>query len=580
MWGSDTSQVTYIVLRYMRRPIMVLVTVYAILMLGWILIPGPPIAENGEPLSFFHAFYFLSFTATTTGFGEIPYAFTNAQRMWSIVSLYAGVVAWIYAVGAIVKLVQNPFFQRAMAETQFSKTVRAINEPFVILCGFGSTGSLLTRGLSEARMTAIVLDTDINRIQALLLRDYPMAISGLCTDASVPEHLINCGLLKSNCKAIVALTPNEEVNLKIAVTARLLNPSVTVIGQSSSHIYEETLNALGGDVYVIDPFSTYARYLCLSIENPFIHILSQWLSGTPGARLDVSASVPDGSWVLCGYGRMGRAIHKNLKASEIDSIAIDPKSSEGLQHEDQVLTGRATKQTLHNAGITEAVGIVIGTNSDSENLSILLNARSINPDIYVIVRQNHHHNRPLFKAAQADFVMQPSLVGARRILFLLTAPLLKVFFEHLLSESQNSGPGFARELTRHFRDVIGNDSPSLWTVKCNEYNTWGLARTVAKGMSLTLADLLRNPGDREHRLACLPLVMQTARGQEVMPALDRTITLGDEILFCGTSRDIHLLETSLNNEYTLGYLKTGREETRSIVLKWLFKRFPAASNIA
>ena len=110
-----SSRMTYIVLRYMRRPVLVLVTVYAASMVGWILIPG--VDAEGEPrhLSFFHAFYFLTYTVTTTGFGELPHTFTEAQRMWGIVSLYAGVIAWFYALGSIVGLVQNPEFRQSVA---------------------------------------------------------------------------------------------------------------------------------------------------------------------------------------------------------------------------------------------------------------------------------------------------------------------------------------------------------------------------------------------------------------------------------------------------------------------------------
>ena len=79
-----SSRVSYIILRYMRRPIMVLIAVYAASMVGWILIPG--LDDEGAPqnLSFFHAFYFLTYTVTTTGFGELPYTFTEAQRMWAL----------------------------------------------------------------------------------------------------------------------------------------------------------------------------------------------------------------------------------------------------------------------------------------------------------------------------------------------------------------------------------------------------------------------------------------------------------------------------------------------------------------
>ena len=124
--SADTHRVIFIVLRYMRRPILALVTVYAISMVGWVTIPG---VENGavaEPMSFFHAFYFLTYTATTTGFGEIPFEFSDAQRMWSIVSLYCGVVAWLYAVGSIIRLLQNEHYRQSLAERRFARFVSRI----------------------------------------------------------------------------------------------------------------------------------------------------------------------------------------------------------------------------------------------------------------------------------------------------------------------------------------------------------------------------------------------------------------------------------------------------------------------
>ncbi len=150
------GRVTFIVLRTMRTPILAVVGIYAASMVGWVMIPAVDVEGQPQHMSFFHAFYFLTYTATTTGFGELPYAFSEAQRMWGIVSLYASVVAWLYALGAIIGLIQNRHFQLALAERRFEKLVRTMTEPFVILCGFGSTGSLLARGLSDAGVTAAI----------------------------------------------------------------------------------------------------------------------------------------------------------------------------------------------------------------------------------------------------------------------------------------------------------------------------------------------------------------------------------------------------------------------------------------
>ncbi len=574
---AKSSRVTYVVLRYMRRPLLVLITVYAASMVGWILIPG--VDAEGRPwnLSFFHAFYFLTYTVTTTGFGELPYTFTEAQRMWGIVSLYAGVIAWFYALGSIVGLVQNRDFQQSVAERRFTKRVARITEPHYIVCGFGNTGALLTRGLTDAGMTVIVIDHDPERIKTVTLRDYRAEVVGLCADARVPEHLIEAGLLKKNCRAVVALTQDEEVNLKISVAARLLNPEVWVVTQSTSAAHEDTLATLGDNLHIIDPFQTYAKYLGATVKNPKIHILNQWLAGTPGAVLDDSLKLPRGAWIVCGFGRMGHWIREALELEGIATAVIEPDPAPGDREIPNLVVGRANQECLLEAGVTSAAGIVAGTDNDSDNLSILLNARALNPEIFFVVRQNKYRNQVVFRAAEADLIMMPSLVSARRILFLLIAPMLKTFFEALLQRDADRSGRFIDEVIAHLRAVVGGTHPRLWTVETSAQSAAAVVRLVEAGKTVTLGHLLGDPVDRSKRLPCVPLVLRSTDRVEVLPELSTPVRPRDQILFCGSPRAYRLLDAIMNNDYTLTYVMTGKEEPRSRAMKWLVRHFPLTS---
>ena len=431
--GLEISRVGFIVLREMRRPLMILVAVYAFSLLGMVLMPGNQVDGETRYMSLFHAFYFLTYTATTTGFGEIPYEFSDAQRLWAIFCLYTTVITWFYAIGSIVRLVQNPYFQQAINERNFATNVKRITGPYVILCGFGDTGSLLARGLSDAGLPAVIIEGEDARIKALGLRNYRTPMPGLCADASIPKHLIEAGLQQPNCKAVVAITNDEEANLKIAAIARLLNPSVRIITLSKVDVYEETLATLGRNVHIVDPFKTFAQVFGASMNNPGFYMFNKWLVGAPDACLTDSISAPRGKWVICGFGRMGHEVQEVLKENRLQCSVIDPHE---IQHEkgvEKYIVGRTTAKTLLDAGIKDAVGILVGTNDDGHNLGILLNARALNPNLFSIVRQNRHENEVAFNAANADMIMQPSLVTARRILFLLIAPLLKRFFRFLLA---------------------------------------------------------------------------------------------------------------------------------------------------
>ena len=134
------NMVTSIILRRMRTPFLLLIGVYSVTILGMVLIPGVDDLGNVWHMSFFHAFYFVSFTATTIGFGEIPYPLSDAQRLWALVTVYSTVISWFYALGKILGLIQDKAFKSAVASHKFKKDIKALHQPFYLICGFGETG--------------------------------------------------------------------------------------------------------------------------------------------------------------------------------------------------------------------------------------------------------------------------------------------------------------------------------------------------------------------------------------------------------------------------------------------------------
>ena len=72
--SAETSSTIFLILRRMRAPLIVLITIFAVSVLGLTLIPGQDAAGQPTRMGFFDAFYFMSYTATTIGYGEIPHA--------------------------------------------------------------------------------------------------------------------------------------------------------------------------------------------------------------------------------------------------------------------------------------------------------------------------------------------------------------------------------------------------------------------------------------------------------------------------------------------------------------------------
>lgn len=564
---SDLDRVSMVVLRYMRRPVFVLVFVYAVGILGMAAIPGIPQGDEPRYMSLFHAFYFFTYTATTTGFGEIPGEFSDEQRLWAIVCLYFGVIAWLYAIGSMIGLIQNPHFVTALSEHRLARMVRRNREPFYLICGFGDTGSLLARGLSDHYHGAVVLDNDEERIKALALRDYSIRMPGLCADASVPKHLVDAGVQRPNCKAVLVLTGDEDINLKIAIMARYLNPKVRILCRSSSVHHQEILRDLEA-VTVIDPFEVLARLVTLSITRPSLQNLNRWLVGARATQLGRFPKIPTGRWFLCGYGRMGKSLHEHFVSAGIESCVIDAKAERRLA-DGEVVACDADYQTLRDCGIEQAVGIVAGTDLDSTNLSILMGARRLNPNLFAVVRQNSHENQPVFDAVRASYIVQTSLTTARRILKYLISPLIQTLIEHLAQ----SDPREIDSAIEDLRRVVGDETPHLWQLRVCSGDARALCERLDSGERILLRDVTRNPDDRNGSLRCVPLVMKRAGALVILPTGDEPLQPEDVILLCGTERSKRLLGASVNNRYTLHYLLTGIDPPRGYVFKWIARCF-------
>jgi hypothetical protein len=213
--------------------------------LGLVLIPGTDVSGRPYHMDFFHAFYVVTYTVTTIGFGELPHAFNDGQRLWMIFSIYLGVVAWAYAIGTIITLVQEPALRQAVTESRFAHGVARLTSRFYIVCGYGDTGGLVVRDMTEHGLNAVVLESHQDRINELLLEDLDVYVPGLCTDAGHAANLELAGLRHPRCAGVLAITNDDHVNLRIGIAAKLLNPRLTVICRAELPETRESLEACG-----------------------------------------------------------------------------------------------------------------------------------------------------------------------------------------------------------------------------------------------------------------------------------------------------------------------------------------------
>ncbi len=218
----------FIILQKMRMPFLVIIITYTIAIVGLVIIQGTDTNGNPYQMSIFDAFYFVSYTATTIGFGEIPYAFTYPQRIWITFTIYLTVLGWFYGIGSLVSLLQDKLFLQEIEKARFLKQIRNLDEKFIIILGYNQiTKKIITKAIAQG-IRAVVIEKDSLKIEKLILESFTPTVPILRSDTLSVRVLESAGLTKKNCKAIVSLLGNDELNLKITLIAKALNKNVKV----------------------------------------------------------------------------------------------------------------------------------------------------------------------------------------------------------------------------------------------------------------------------------------------------------------------------------------------------------------
>jgi voltage-gated potassium channel len=560
------NSVFFLVLRRMRAPLIALIVFYAIAVLGLTLVPGVTAeGKPGPPLSFFHAFYFISYTATTIGFGEIPTAFSDAQRMWVTACIYITVIAWTYAILTLLSLLQDKAFQHTLVASRFARRVARIQAPFYLVCGCGETGSLICRALDLMGHDFVILEKDEKRVEELDLEDFKTNDPTLAADASVSANLLMAGLLHPQCRGALAVTNDEEGNLAIAINVRLLNPSLPVLARVRSPLVAANMAAFGTH-HIVNAYERFAEYLALAVSSPERFRLIEILTGLPGSDLPKVHRPPRGHWIVCGYGHFGQAIARYLALPGIEITVVDP-DGDGPD-EGRVVRGTGTEASiLEQAGIMQASGIVAGSGNDINNLSIAMMAKKLNPDIFVVARQNQAANDMLFDTFRADFSMVHTRIVAQECISIITTPLLARF----LGAVRQADESWCNQLAASLEKVCEGLVPEIWDVRIENDTAPAIYKALIDNRPLSVGQLMRDSADRDAVLPAVVLMVERQSQLFMLPGDDFMLKAGDALLLAGRHVARAIVNLTVQNANALDYIITGEDRRGGWLWQALFR---------
>lgn len=216
--------------------------------------------------------------------------------------------------------------------------------------------------------------------------------------------------------------------------------------------------------------------------------------------------------IVCGFGRVGHAAWQDILEHHADVVVIesDPEAADEARAAGAVVVeGDAThNDVLLAAGIERAAGLIACVSSDSDNLVIVLSARSLNFNLPVVSRANDEESEEKILLAGANRVVAPQRVGARR----MAAMALQ--------------PGLA-----DFVDLVIRGQHVEFRVE---------RVTVGAGSRLD-GNSLSGAGVRQRSGAMVLAVERPAQGVEVNPNAQASIPAGSVLVAIGTAEQIGAL---------------------------------------
>ena len=155
-----------------------------------------------------------------------------------------------------------------------------------------------------------------------------------------------------------------------------------------------------------------------------------------GRRMDKQIEALQDHVILCGLGRIGLHIAEDFIRAGTPFVIVeqDEESLQELASSENILylnRDAAQDDTLLDAGIKKARGLVTTLGEDKDNVFVVLCARSLNPNIYIVARLVEEQNEVHLHKAGANRIVSPDSIGGTRMASIVLRPTVVEFWDEM-----------------------------------------------------------------------------------------------------------------------------------------------------
>jgi voltage-gated potassium channel len=230
-------------------------------LLSFILVVGTAGFVVIEGYSWFDGFYMTLTTITTVGYQEVR-ALSRPGRIFNSFLILFGVTAMFLAVGAMTQTIIEVELQDRYGKRRKRRMIGQLKDHFIV-CGFGRVGRNASYEFQRANVPFLVIDRDEQRVA----KAESSGMLAIVADATRDDSLRQAGVLRG--RGLIAALPSDAENLFIILSARTLNPKLTVVTRASEEEAEEKLRRAGADT-VFTPYAMTGRQLADSLLRPHV----------------------------------------------------------------------------------------------------------------------------------------------------------------------------------------------------------------------------------------------------------------------------------------------------------------------
>jgi voltage-gated potassium channel len=227
-------------MKFLRPPAGLNSLYYAAILLVMVIAGGVIGYRIIEGFSLLDSFYMVVITVATVGFKEVR-ALDDAGKIFTILLILFSFGIFAYAVTTITRFIIDGGFRNYYLTKKINRMIEH-TQNHVIVCGYGRNGSQACRELKQHNQPFIVVesrDSVINRIREDGIKIF---IQGDATQDSILEQ---AGVRKA--KALITTMPSDADNTFVVLTARHLNPDLTIISRASGHYSDAKLKRAGAN---------------------------------------------------------------------------------------------------------------------------------------------------------------------------------------------------------------------------------------------------------------------------------------------------------------------------------------------